>query len=65
MTHTVYLRSGNIVRVEADTVKVADQKNRVSKFYAKVDDGALNEHCVAIANDPEMILSPITKTETK
>ena len=43
MKHLIYLRSGKLVEVEADSVKCVDQKSRTYKFFKKADEDALQE----------------------
>lgn len=63
MKHIVYLRSGRIIEIEAETVKCVDQKARVYKFYGRDDEDTLTLKVTAIANDPELILTPLNQSK--
>lgn len=60
--YTIYLRNGHIFTIWATGYKCVDQRNRVYRFYDKVDESALNEVCVAEINNPDAIIKTIEKT---
>ena len=61
MKHLVYLRSGKVAEVDALRFQSVDHKNQIYKFYDKVDEYALNEQVVFIANNPDAIKPIIHK----
>lgn len=65
MKHLVYLRSGKVAEVDALRLQCVDHKNQIYKFYDKVDEHALNEQVVFIANNPDAIKPIIHKQDEK
>lgn len=65
MKHIVYLRSGKVVEVEADSVACVDRKNQTYKFYGSVDEYAINKHLVFVANNPDAIKIDINQNKNE